>query len=85
MVISGRLIVHAPVGDGGFHWGERAKATAWQSVELYMEYCEDNSNLVRFHIIRNARIENVGKSQSCMVSKLADLQTQDLWQGILQD
>ena len=24
---------------------------------------------VRFHIIRNARIENVGKSQSCMVSK----------------
>ena len=25
---------------------------------------------VRFHIIRNARIENVGQSQSCMVSKL---------------
>ena len=25
---------------------------------------------VRFHIIRNARIKNVGKSQSCMVSKL---------------
>ena len=25
---------------------------------------------VRFHIIRNERIENVGKSQSCMVSKL---------------
>ena len=25
---------------------------------------------VRFHIIRNARIENVDKSQSCMVSKL---------------
>ena len=25
---------------------------------------------VRFHIIRNARIENVGKSQSCMVSKV---------------
>ena len=25
---------------------------------------------VRFHIIRNARIENVGKSQSCMVSEL---------------
>ena len=25
---------------------------------------------MRFHIIRNARIENVGKSQSCMVSKL---------------
>ena len=25
---------------------------------------------MRFHIIRNARIENVGKSQSCMVSNL---------------
>ena len=25
---------------------------------------------VRFHIIRNARTENVGKSQSCMVSNL---------------
>ena len=25
---------------------------------------------MRFHIIRNARIENVGNSQSCMVSKL---------------
>ena len=25
---------------------------------------------VRLHIIRNERIENVGKSQSCMVSKL---------------
>ena len=25
---------------------------------------------VRFHIIRNARIETVGKSQSCMVSKV---------------
>ena len=25
---------------------------------------------VRFHIIRYARIENVGKSQSCMFSKL---------------
>ena len=25
---------------------------------------------VRLHIIRNGRIENVGKSQSCMVSKL---------------
>ena len=26
--------------------------------------------MVRFHILRNARIENVGKYQSCMVSKL---------------
>ena len=25
---------------------------------------------MRFQIIRNARIENVGKSQSCMVSKV---------------
>ena len=25
---------------------------------------------VRFHIIRNACIENIGKSESCMVSKL---------------
>ena len=25
---------------------------------------------VRFHIIRNARIDNVGKYQSCMVSKV---------------
>ena len=25
---------------------------------------------VRFQIIRNARIDNVGKSQSCMISKL---------------
>ena len=25
---------------------------------------------MRFHIIRNACIENVGKSESCMVSKL---------------
>ena len=31
---------------------------------------------VRFHIIRNARIENVGKSQSCMVSKL-----RIIWKG----
>ena len=26
--------------------------------------------MVRFHIIRNARIENVGKYQSCMLSNL---------------
>ena len=37
-----------------------ARAAAEQQAELR----------VRFHIIRNARIENVGKSQSCMVSKL---------------
>ena len=28
---------------------------------------------VRFQIIRSARIENVGKSQSCMVSSYADV------------
>ena len=31
---------------------------------------------VRFHIIRNARIENVGKSQSCIVSKLRIIRKQ---------
>ena len=34
---------------------------------------------VRFHIIRNARIENVGKSQSCMVSKLRLIWKQTVW------
>ena len=33
---------------------------------------------VRFHIIRNARIENVGKSQSCMVSNLRMIWKQGL-------
>ena len=31
---------------------------------------EDQLALVRFQIIRSAQIENVGQSQSCMVSKL---------------
>ena len=39
---------------------------------------------MRFYIIRNARIENVGKSQSCMVSKLRIIWKQTvrrtLWQ-----
>ena len=41
---------------------------------------------VRFHIIRNARIENVGKSQSCMVSKLRIIwkQTVGVASGISQ-
>ena len=34
---------------------------------------------VRFHIIRNARIEKVGKSQSCMVSKLRIICKQTVW------
>ena len=35
---------------------------------------------VRFHIIRNARIENVGQSQSCMVSKL-----RIIWKQIVEE
>ena len=31
------------------------------------------------HIIRNARIENIGKSQSCMVSKLRIICKQTVW------
>ena len=34
---------------------------------------------VRFHIIRNDRIENVGKSQSCMVSKLRMIRKQTVY------
>ena len=37
---------------------------------------------VRFHIIRNARIENVGKSQSCMVSKLRIICKQTVHQAV---
>ena len=33
------------LGNSGYHWGEEAKATAWQSMDLYMEYCDDDSNL----------------------------------------
>ena len=36
----------------------------------HKDYPVTNAIRVRFHIIRNAYIENVGKSQSCMVSKL---------------
>ena len=32
--------------------------------------CSQAFEQARFHIIRNARMENVGKSQSCMISKL---------------
>ena len=44
--------------------------TMCQSTESSVEVSFWMTLLVRFHIIRNARIENVGKSQSCMVSKL---------------
>ena len=37
---------------------------------------------VRFHIIRNARIENVAKSQSCMVSKLRIVWKQTVAGGV---
>ena len=40
---------------------------------------------VRFHIIRNARIENVGKSQSCMVSKLPIIWKQTVLQAAASD
>ena len=47
---------------------------AWLPLEQARTKLEELSQAarvaVRFHIIRNARIENVGKYQSCMVSKL---------------
>ena len=39
---------------------------------------------VRFHIIRNARIENVGKSQSCMVSKVRIIWKQTVHQMLFK-
>ena len=39
-------------------------------MEDYITYVPEVVLRVRFHIIRNACIENVGKSQSCMVSKV---------------
>ena len=39
------------------------------AVREYEEFKQREAE-VRFHIIRNARIDNVGKYQSCMVSKL---------------
>ena len=41
-----------------------------QSLALLLLLIVDRLLRVRLHIIRNGRIENVGKSQSCMVSKL---------------
>ena len=38
---------------------------------------------VRFHIIRNASIVNVGKSQSCMVSKLRIIWKQTVWWALV--
>ena len=39
---------------------------------------------VRFHIIRNARIDNVGKSRSCMVSKVRIIWKQTVDQQYLK-
>ena len=41
-----------------------------QTPRLDPKHLSNRMVRVRFHIIRNARTENVGKSQSCMVSKL---------------
>ena len=37
---------------------------------LKLPYLQFEGPQVRFHVIRNARIENVGESQSCMASEL---------------
>ena len=39
-------------------------------LDMWLQHLAPAAIGVRFHIIRNARIENVGKYQSCMVSKL---------------
>ena len=41
-----------------------------QTIPPYHPSSRQSLVRVRFHIIRNARIETVGKSQSCMVSNL---------------
>ena len=46
-----------------------AHPTTTTAVTPTTTSAEAASLRVRFHIIRNARIDNVGKSQSCMVSK----------------
>ena len=40
---------------------------------------------VRFHIIRNDRIYNVGKSQSCMVSKLRIIWKQTVVEPVIAE
>ena len=69
-------------GKAATEGGSEEKAAArgskrrrrWQDEEWEQQRRGDEAAAaivrVRFHIIRNARIENVGKSQSCMVSKL---------------
>ena len=45
-------------------------AVFYRTIGKQLEDNTDNAVRVRFHIIRNACIEYVGESQSCMVSKL---------------
>ena len=54
------------------HW-EGCIAKEWRAAEAPTSLLKQVSYLVRrvrFHIIRNSRIENVGKSMPCMVSNL---------------
>ena len=74
MVISGRLIVHAPV-----LLQLQAPRHTWAARAL----CQLTRSLlrVRFQIIRNARIDNVGKYQSCMVSNCRLYANRQYWQA----
>ena len=58
MVISGRLIVRAPVQPAPGAFGQQLRTGPMPDA---------NTLRVRFQIIGNACIKNVGKSQSCMV------------------
>ena len=55
--------------EGGSSGGSSSKATAARGGGSSGAHNSEDVLRVRFHIIRNARIENVGKYQSCMVSK----------------
>eukprot|EP01048_Picozoa_sp_COSAG05_P004844 COSAG05_NODE_275_length_12406_cov_12.621841_7_plen_94_part_00 len=74
MVISGRLIVHAPV-QGWMHAEHPLTKYVTTHAHCHIQKgweglgtTSDDSVRVRFLIIGHARIENVGESQSCMVS-----------------
>ena len=58
-----RLHAYAPliVDEEGYAFVEDLVAALADGEDMFQ---------VRFHMIRNTRIENVGKSQSCMVSNL---------------
>ena len=47
-----------------------ARGSTAQTSQAGATTASTNALRVRLHIIRNERIENVGKSQSCMISKL---------------